>query len=137
MKSKIRQLTTILLVLTLLMSGCVNVPISDQNMYDELKELGVKTKDHKIKSPTLAGILNILPGCGSFYLSRRSGHHKQILIGSINAYFWPFLIVWGIPCAIVDANRINRLEVVKYYKTDPEGIKELEKMRARTNVDVQ
>ena len=39
----------------------------------------------------------------------------------LNLLTWPISVVWGIPEAAVDANRINERELIYYYTFNPAG----------------
>ena len=68
--------------------------------------------------------MNILPGFGNFYLAvGNGGDSSYYLYGALNLLFWPISVLWGIPEATIDANRINERELIYYY-TFEEGGKE-------------
>ena len=55
------------------------------------------------KDPVLAGVLNILPGFGNFYLAYGTQQSGQWGIGLFNLLLWPISPIWGIPEAAIDA----------------------------------
>ena len=103
----------------------------EQNTLRNLKAQGV-TVDKPVGSfeapanPGAAGALNLLPGIGNFYLaSGNGGDSSHWLYGTLNLLTWPISILWGIPEAAIDANRINERELIYYYQYDRQGQKEL------------
>ena len=71
----------------------------------------------KPASPVAAAALNILPGFGNFYLAAgNGGDSSHYLYGTLNLLTWPISILWGIPEAALDANRINERELIYYYQ---------------------
>ena len=87
-------------------------------------------------NPLAAAALNVLPGFGNFYLATgNGGDSSHYLYGVLNLLTWPISILWGIPEAALDANRINERELIYYYQFDPLGKKELAK--AGINMDIE
>lgn len=122
-----------LAALLLCLSACTTLTKQEQNELRNLKAQGV-TVDRPAGSferpanPGAAGALNLLPGIGNFYLaSGNGGDSSHWLYGCLNLITWPFSILWGIPEAAIDANRINERELIYYYKYDRQGQKELVK----------
>lgn len=120
-----------LTALLLCLSACTTLTKQEQNELRSLKAQGV-TVDRPAGSferpanPGAAGALNLLPGIGNFYLaSGNGGDSSHWLYGCLNLITWPFSILWGIPEAAIDANRINERELIYYYKYDRQGQKEL------------
>lgn len=120
-----------LAALLLCLSACTTLTKQEQNELRNLKAQGV-TVDRPAGSferpanPGAAGALNLLPGIGNFYLaSGNGGDSSHWLYGCLNLITWPFSILWGIPEAAIDANRINERELIYYYKYDRQGQKEL------------
>lgn len=120
-----------LTVFLLCLSACTTLTKQEQNELRSLKAQGV-TVDRPAGSferpanPGAAGALNLLPGIGNFYLaSGNGGDSSHWLYGCLNLITWPFSILWGIPEAAIDANRINERELIYYYKYDRQGQKEL------------
>lgn len=115
----------------LCLSACTTLTKQEQNELRSLKAQGV-TVDRPAGSferpanPGAAGALNLLPGIGNFYLAGgNGGDSSHWLYGCLNLITWPFSILWGIPEAAIDANRINERELIYYYKYDRQGQKEL------------
>lgn len=103
---------------------------SDKERYRELQGLGIKATDQQVKSPGAAGALNLLPGCGNFYLAVGTDESDQWLYGFLNLLTWPISPIWAIPEGAIDAGTINKKEVVYYYTFDPRGQKELKALKA-------
>jgi len=127
--------------LAILLCGCTNLSRQEQLQLQRLKGQGV-TVDKPIgswerpASPAGAGALNILPGFGNFYLAAgNGGDSTHYLYGTLNLLTWPISILWGIPEAAVDANRINERELIYYYRFDAQGKKELE--QAKISLDIE
>ena len=123
---------TILALVTMLFA-CTSLTRQEQNELRILKSHGI-TIDKPLEmydrpaSPGAAGALNLLPGFGNFYLaSGNAGDSSQWLYGTLNLLTWPISILWGIPEAAIDANRINERELIYYYKYEKQGQKELAK----------
>ncbi len=121
----------IILILTALtVNACTSLTRSEQIQLQYLKGKGV-TIDHPVgsfekpKSSVAAGALNIFPGFGNFYLAMGNGSDSShALYGFLNLLFWPLAIVWSIPEAAIDADNLNKREMLYYYKYDPIGIKD-------------
>lgn len=121
------------ILLLALTAACTPLTKQEQNELRNLKAQGV-TVDRPAGSferpanPGAAGALNLLPGIGNFYLaSGNGGDSSHWLYGCLNLITWPISILWGIPEAAIDANRINERELIYYYKYDRQGQKELAK----------
>jgi hypothetical protein len=78
------------------------------------------------KNAAAAGILNLLPGFGNFYLAFGTDQGGQTAIGFVNLLTWPLSAAWGVPQAAIDANTINTQYTVYYYTVDPNGKKILD-----------
>ncbi|MGI5845828.1 MAG: hypothetical protein ACOX7D_01415 [Alphaproteobacteria bacterium] len=114
-------------------SGCTSLTRQENNQLRELQSQGV-TVDHPIGnyekpvSGVVAGTLNLLPGFGNFYLGTgNAADSSHILYGVLNLLFWPTSILWGVPEAAIDADNINKRELLYYYKYDKKGKEELKK----------
>lgn len=122
-----------LTALLLCLSACTTLTKQEQNELRSLKAQGVTVDRPAVSferpaNPGAAGALNLLPGIGNFYLaSGNGGDSSHWLYGCLNLITWPFSILWGIPEAAIDANRINERELIYYYKYDRQGQKELAK----------
>ncbi len=74
-------------------------------------------------SPLAAGLLNVLPGGGNFYLaSGNAADSSHWVYGMVNLLFWPISILWGVPEATIDAGNINKREMLNFYKYGNGGI---------------
>jgi hypothetical protein len=90
----------------------------------------------KPASPAEAALLNLLPGVGNFYLAAgNGGDSSHYTYGTLNLLTWPLSILWGIPEAAIDANTINKREMLYYYNFDPHGKKELERYGINGKID--
>ena len=105
----------------ILLSACTHLTHHEQRALRELRAKGI-TIDHpkcnweKPANPASAALLNILPGFGNFYLaSGNGGQSDHYLYGTLNLLTWPISVLWGIPEAAIDANRINERELIYYY----------------------
>ena len=124
-----KKAITITFILTLLLTaGCATMSQSDKDMIREIQSYGIPANDQRIKDPALAGVLNVLPGIGNFYLA--SDHTAQWVYGFLNLLFYPASILWGVPQAIIDADIINQKETVYYYRFDKRGKIKLKRLRA-------
>ncbi len=83
-------------------------------------------------SALAAGLLNILPGFGNFYLAMGEGaDSNHYVFGFANLLLWPISIAWGIPEGAIDAHTLNQRELLYYYKFNPYGQQELEEKGIR------
>lgn len=123
-----------------LLSACTNLTRQEQMELQALKGQGVTVDKpvgswEKPASPAGAAALNLLPGIGNFYLaSGNGGDSSHYLYGTLNLLAWPLSIIWGIPEAAIDANNINKREMIYYYKYDARGRAEL--LRYGVNLSV-
>lgn len=115
-----------------ILSACTTLTKSEHDQLQILKSHGI-TVDRplgnyeKPAKPAAAGLLNLLPGFGNFYLASGNGAESgHWLYGAGNLLFWPFSILWGVPEAVVDANSINERELIYYYQYNPQGKRELQ-----------
>lgn len=109
------------------LSACTGLTNQEQNTLRSLKSQGI-TVDKPVgnwerpANPVGAGALNILPGVGNFYLAAgNSGEGTHYLYGFLNLLTWPISVIWGIPEASIDANRINERELIYFYTFDDAG----------------
>ena len=116
-----------------LMCACTSLTRQEEIQLQHLKAQGV-TVDKPVgnyeKPASVAGAaaLNLLPGFGNFYLG--SGNASETihwLYGFLNLLLWPISVVWAIPEAGIDANTINKRELLYYYQYNKYGKTELEK----------
>ena len=121
-------LTSLLLGLT---TACTSLTGHERIVLRDLKANGI-TIEHstgeweKPASPLLAGVLNILPGFGNFYLGMgNAGDGSQSIYGVINLFLWPISPIWAVPQAAIDAKTINERDFVFYYEHTDNGKEEL------------
>ena len=130
---------TFILAAIVTLSACTTLTKSEKDQLHLLKSNGI-TVDRPVgnyekpASPAAAGLLNILPGFGNFYLASGNGaESSHWLYGAGNRLFWPISIVWGIPEAVVDANNINERELIYYYQYNPQGKQEIQRSGINLN----
>ena len=132
----IKELKTIICAVLAAMlcalNGCSSLSQMEYREYKQLEKQGVDI-NHPIgdyippNSLILAGVLNLLPGFGNFYLALGEGSKgEHAVFGFINLLFWPISIVWGVPEAAFDANNLNKIDMLYYYRYSPDGKKALE-----------
>ncbi len=129
----------IILLILLIATSCSRLTESERGSWQELKDYGVWERDIPNKKKTFtAGGLNILPGFGNFYLAMGTNTAKSHwFYGALNLVSWPFSILWGVPEAMIDADNINKKELVYYYNATPEGRYELEELRIKNSLMYQ
>ena len=116
-----------------LLSACVSLSPQERNSLKSLKAEGITPQRpigiwERPANPALAGLLNLLPGIGNFYLaSGNAAEGSQWLYGSLNLLTWPLSIIWGVPEGIIDAQTINDKNFVEYYVFDKSGKESLRK----------
>lgn len=119
--------TLIILSIASLLSACTTLTHQEKNTLRSLKAQGITVEKpiggwERPASSLGAGALNLLPGFGNFYLATgNGGDSSYYLYGFLNLITWPFSVVWGIPEAAIDANRINERELIYYYTFDESG----------------
>lgn len=113
---KIIFLTTTVFLFT----ACVSLTFQEKEQIAQLKYQGVSVDRgpagwEKPNSALVAGMLNLLPGIGNFYLaSGNAGDSSQWVYGFGNLLLWPLSVIWGIPEAAIDANTINNRDMLQY-----------------------
>jgi len=119
----------IILLLTLLsallLTSCSSLNPAEKQQVLKLKSLGIKEDSLGTNSAAVAGVLNLLPGGGNFYLGQTGA-------GVGNLLFWPISPIWGVPQAMIDAKTINTKETLAYYNYNPEGKKEIAKREGKS-----
>lgn len=122
--------TLLMLTALTLMSGCTTLTRQEQMQLQQLKSQGI-TLDRPAgnfetpNSALMAGLLNILPGVGNFYLAVGNGSDSaHALYGFGNLLMWPLSVVWAVPEGAIDAINLNKRELIYYYKYDPYGKQE-------------
>jgi hypothetical protein len=117
-------------IIALATTSCISMTPSQRGKLRELEQYGISKEEQKIKHPALAGVLNLLPGFGNFYLAAGTDESSQWAFGFLNLLVWPYSVVWGMPQAAIDASTINKKETLYYYTTDRQGRKELAYLKA-------
>ncbi|HCU59148.1 MAG TPA: hypothetical protein DIC64_04115 [Alphaproteobacteria bacterium] len=125
------------LLFILCLAACTSLTKAEQDQLHLLKSYGITVDKpigqyEKPAKPAAAGLLNLLPGFGNFYLAAGNGaESNHWLYGAGNLLFWPISILWGVPEAVVDANNINKRELIYYYQYNPIGKQELQRTGIR------
>lgn len=117
------------------LAGCTTLTRQETIQLRELQAQGV-TVDHPVgnyekpASSVTAGALNLLPGVGNFYLGTgNAAESSHVLYGFLNLLTWPLSIIWSVPEAAIDADNINKKEMLYYYTYDENGKQELKKAK--------
>lgn len=111
----------------MILCGCTSLTHQERNTLRSLQAQGISVEKpagnwERPASPAGAGALNLLPGVGNFYLAAgNGGDGSHYLYGFLNLLVWPVSVIWGIPEAVIDANRINERELIYYYSFDESG----------------
>ena len=121
-------------MLCVILSGCASMSRADRAAFREIQGLGLDTEAGALKSPTLAACLDIGPGIGNFYLASGTDQTGQWVYGILNLLFWPISVIWAVPEGAIDANTINKMETIYYYRFDPQGKQQFEEAKLRANV---
>lgn len=110
------------LIASALLIGCTSLTFQEQQELADLQYRGI-TVDRapggwqQPASPLTAGLLNLLPGGGNFYLaSGNAGDSSHWTFGFLNLLTWPISILWGVPEAAIDAGNINKRDMLNFYK---------------------
>ena len=129
-----------LLVASLIfLSACTSLTMQEKHTLRSLKTHGITVDTptgnwERPANPAGTALLNLLPGIGNFYLaSGNGGQSEHFLYGTLNLLTWPISVVWGIPEAAVDANRINERELIYFYTFDESGQLALQDKNLRLN----
>ena len=114
--------------------GCVSLTYQEKQNLAMLRENGI-TVDRPVgnfeepNSRLLAGLLNIGPGLGNFYLAFGRGcEGVQCVYGLANIWFWPMSIVWAAPQGAIDAGTLNEREMLHYYRYNKYGKQALKEL---------
>lgn len=125
------MMKTLILITLITLAACTNLTRHEHEKLQELKAQGItidtpKGSWERPASPAAAGVMNLLPGFGNFYLAAgNSGQSEHYLYGFLNLLSWPISVVWGIPEAAIDATNINKRELIYYYTYNEQGKQEL------------
>ena len=122
-------------ICTVMLSGCTSLTRQEHMQLRELQAQGVTVDKpvgnfEKPASGVAAGALNLLPGIGNFYLGTgNAAESSHVLYGVLNLLTWPLSILWGVPEAAIDADNINKREMLYYYTYDEQGKQALKKAK--------
>ena len=111
-----------ILILTVFLTSCVSLSGHERRQLYQLETKGISVATPPAEweapaSPAAAGMLNLLPGFGNFYLAAgNAGDQSQYLVGAGNFLLWPFSVLWGVPQTVVDAKTINERDLL-YFQT--------------------
>ena len=111
--------------LALALSSCIGLRRADRQDLAELRGLGIGATEQAVTSPLAAGLLNLLPGIGNFYLAASADEGPQWGLGLLNLLTWPLSVLWAPAQVAVDANTLNKLATIDHYKHTPIGRREL------------
>jgi hypothetical protein len=114
-----------------MLSGCMSLTPAEKNAVYELKSYGVKNCQMKVREPSTAAWLNLLPGVGHFYLASGSEEKQLWGMAFFNLFTYPLSWFWGIPGAYSDAKVLNKKEWVRFYQYAPAGQEELKALREK------
>ncbi len=111
----------------ILLQACTTLTNHEKSTLRSLQSQGISVETpagnwQAPNSPAAAGLLNLLPGVGNFYLGSGSGaDSSQTLYGFLNLLTWPISVVWGVPEAAIDANNLNKRELIYFYTHEEQG----------------
>ena len=94
----------------LLCASCNSLNAIERQQYKNLMAQGAETANEQ--SPTLAAVLNILPGFGDLYNGEWGAFALDFL-------FWPPSVVWAIPQGAVTAGNLNEKATISFYTVGP------------------
>lgn len=107
-------------LLSVSLSGCLNLTRGEQDRLYYLKTQNI-TIDRpypdweKPASPWATAFYSFLPGGGNFYLAGGNAGESQLYPWAIvDLLTWPFSIIWGVPQGVIDANTVNRRDLVYF-----------------------
>ncbi len=129
-----RKALPYVLAATTALSGCISLSATEQKHLSELQSLGIDPQEKQEVIPPLAGLLNLGPGLGNFYLAFSSDHKEQALIGVGNLLLWYLSVIWGVPEAWIDGNTINKEATINHYFLNPEGQAKLNELRKKHGI---
>ncbi len=111
-----------LIITSTLLLACTSLTFHEQQELSELQYKGISIDRgprgwQKPANPPVAGMLNILPGFGNFYLANgNASESSHWIYGVLNLLTWPLSIIWGVPEATIDADNINKRDMLNYLK---------------------
>lgn len=135
-KTMFHRMLNLILVLALVLSvtGCTTMTRADKRHYAKLKAHGITIdrpvgQYEKPNSAVAAGVLNILPGIGNFYLACGNGSDSsQAVYGVLNLLTWPISIIWAVPQGAIDATTLNKQDMIYHYQFDADGKEKMRKI---------
>ena len=113
------------LMVVTLGSGCVTLTPTQQAKLREVKSAGLVEDQVQKKNAVAAGLLNLLPGVGNFYLAVGTDEWPQWILGGVDLVLWPYSALWAVPQGFVDGVNVNKKATADYYAKDPKGVQEL------------
>ena len=129
----------LLLIWCMVLASCTSLTYQEKQTIRSMKSQGIGVDMpvgawERPANPIVAGMMNILPGGGNFYLASGNGAQSEhYMYGFLNLLTWPFSILWGVPEAAYDANRINERELIYFYTYDETGSLALKERGLRLN----
>lgn len=120
-----------------MLSGCMSLTPAEKNSVYELKAYGVNVNEVKLKDPSTAAWLNVLPGVGYFYLAGGTEDRERLLnMGVFSLLTWPLSWFWGITGAYSDAEVLNKKDLVAFYELNPVGKEKLKSLKKTQRNDL-
>jgi len=123
------KIKLLILAICIMVMGCQSLTFHEQKQLKRLEYKGV-TIDRPVgdwdkpANPMSAALWSLLPGGGNFYLAGgRAGQSEQFVYGALNLLTWPLSILWAVPGNVIDANTINKRDMLQYYEYDEDGQK--------------
>lgn len=108
-------------LILILLSACTSLSPNERFELLKLNEQGITVKNHdssweKSANPALAGCLNFMPGFGNLYLAGgEAAQEEHFTFAILNLFFWPVSIIWAVPEAYLDADIINKRDLIYHY----------------------
>lgn len=105
-----------------MLSACQSLAYQEQRQLSELQYKGISVDrpfgDREKTAPDESGIAQYSSRGRQFLFGERScrsvGTKSNLLI-------WPISILWGIPAAAIDADTVNKRDLLMYYQYDERG----------------
>ncbi|MDR1497503.1 MAG: hypothetical protein LBS59_03695 [Puniceicoccales bacterium] len=116
--------------LAIAVAACTQLAPYERQTRDELRGYGIVAPQEPTNQ-AVAGILNLFPGFGSFYLAAAGNEGSHAVFGVVNLLLWPLSVVWAVPDAVISSGNINDRHLVSYYLLNPEGQNQLAHLRAQ------
>lgn len=123
-----------LLIAAVATTGCAGLSRAERDRVRQLEQAGIDSTSQGNNSSWVAGVLQIVPGIGNFYLAAGTEENHQIWYGVLNIIpgwlVWPIGVVWAVPQGAVDAHNINQRQTITYYFDTDEGKAALSRHRS-------